>query len=232
LKLKRLISIGLTVPFSVTSALIVGMATPSADIGLNPVTIDCGDGAPIHANLNLTELAKVQGAAQAMLADPSDPSPCSLAQGSQPEPSETHPFVFGGGTYGSVINCELRFRIKASVDATGEAHGFQFAKAPPDNCVGTPGDGELKATVTCVAVLGNVGEMRGIVTESTGPLFSGYLKIKPGDVLISQAEENAPPIADQIFQFQGAPDSQNACVAEIDNVQKFPLDSGDVEVRG
>jgi hypothetical protein len=140
--------------------------------------------------------------------------------------------VFGGGTYGSVTSCELRFRIKASYDATGDAHGFQTVKAPPDNCGLGPGGGELKATVTCVAVLGNVGEMRGIVTESTGPLFSGFLQIQPGDVLFTQAQENTPPIPDQIFQDKGLPGSQNACVAEIDPAQKFPLDSGDLEVRG
>ena len=52
MKVKRLLAIGLTVPFSVASALVMGMATPLAAIGLNPVAIDCGDNAPIHAHVS------------------------------------------------------------------------------------------------------------------------------------------------------------------------------------
>jgi hypothetical protein len=233
-RLRRLLSVGLTVAFSVTSALVMGMAAPRADIGLNPVTIDCGDGAPIHASVNLAELAKLERVIQAMVADPSDPTVCSMTQNSQPTASETHTFVIGEGTYGSVVNCELRFRVKASVDEYGNVRGFQHVTAPSDNCGvpgAGPGAGTLKANVTCVAVVGNVGEMRGIVSESTGLFATTTIDIHPGDVMFTQAQENAPPVPDDINQYKDPPGTEQACVAQIDSVSAFPLDSGDIEVH-
>ncbi len=141
-----------------------------------------------------------------------------------------HPSLVGAGTYGSIVNCELKFAVVGFLDGSGKAHGFQSATAPADNCGVGPGGGELRATVTCVGVLGNTAEVRGIVTESTGPLFSTYLGIHQGDVLFTQGQENTAPVPDQVFQDKGLPGTQNACVGEIDPL-KFPLDSGDIEVH-
>jgi hypothetical protein len=219
-------------PVSVASALLLGMTVPRADIGLNAVTIDCGDGYPIHANVSLAELTKLEGVIQAMAADPVSAPPCSLTQDAQPEQTETRPFIFGSGTYGSPVNCELRFHVKASLDANGDAHGFQRVIAPPDNCgAAPPGGGELTANVTCVAVAGNIGEMRGIVSESTGLFASSIIDIHPGDVMFTQAQENTPPVPDEINQYKDPPNTEHQCVPQIDSVAAFPLDSGDIEVR-
>ena len=232
---KRLVSFGLTLLVSASSALLIGMVSPSADIGLptlSPVTVDCGDGYPIHTNVNTTQLAKLQRVIQVMLADPGDSPACTLSQDSQQSDRETRSFVFGAGTYGSPVNCELKFRVKASIDEDGVAHGFQHVKAPEDNCGTAPAPaGVLKAGVTCLAVAGNTGEMRGIVTQSTGLFASPAIDIHPGDVMFTQAQENSPPVADQINQYKYPPGTEHACVAQIDSIAAFPLDSGDIEVR-
>lgn len=230
MRLKRIISIAMTPPIAIALGLLTSASVSRAAIDLNPVTIDCGDGYPIHANLTLTELTRVQGIIQAMISDPLGSPACTLTQGGTGV--EDDPFIFGSGTYGSIVNCELRFHVKASTDETGAAHGFQFVKAPEDNCgTAPPPAGELRANVTCVAVLNNVGEMRGIVRESSGLFSEPIIDIHPGDVMFTQAQENAQPVPDQINQFKDPPGTQNSCVAQIDQTQAFPLDSGDLEVH-
>jgi hypothetical protein len=73
--------------------------------------------------------------------------------------------------------------------------------------------------------------MRGIVSESTGLFATTTIDIHPGDVMFTQAQENAPPVPDDINQYKDPPSTEQACVAQIDSVSAFPLDSGDIEVH-
>src|SRR4030081_1357476 len=133
-------------------ALFMVAPVPAAAIGLNPVTVDCRDGAPIHANVDLQELTKLTGVMQSMAADSSEGA-CNINQGSQREEHETHPFVVGAGLYGAELGCGIKFKLKASLDEDGGAHGFQTATPPSsDNCGAGPGPSFIKASVTCLAV--------------------------------------------------------------------------------
>lgn len=237
MKLRRLLSIGTAAPIVIASVLAFGTTTASADIGppaVYPVTVDCGDGAPISANVDLQGLTKLQGAIPYMAADPANPSDvgCGLSStSSTSQGSDSRPFVIGGGSYGAMFNCSTKFKIKASVDGGGRVHGFQRATAPDDNCGFGPGEGHITATVVCVAVSGKVAEMRGIVTESTGPLFNGYFGIAPGDVFFSQVRENPDPVKDEINQFKD-PSGSLTCVPQLDSTQSQPIDRGDIDVEG
>lgn len=229
----------LTVPLALMSALLIGSANASADlVALNPVTIDCGDASPIHANVDLAELTKLQGLMPGMVADPNDPTNvgCNLNQDPQAEEHETHIFVIGSGVYGESpnpnLNCGIGFRLKASIDEDGGAHGFQTIKIlSPDNCGAGPGKSNLKATVTCLAVghdgAGNkVAEMRGIVTEASGPYFQGFAS--PGDGLYTDVTESPTGVPDQILQSTTDPSTVNTCVA---TGGLFPLNRGDIDIH-
>ena len=237
MKFSRLVSICAAIPISAAAALIASVAPAPADTGLPavyPVTVDCGDGAPISANVDLQGLTKLQGAIPYMAADPANPADvgCALSStNSNSQGSDTRPFVIGGGSYGAVFNCSTKFKIKASVDGGGRVHGFQRATAPEDNCGFGPGEGHITATVVCVAVSGKVAEMRGIVTESTGPLFNGFFGIAPGDVFFSQVRENPDPVKDEINQFKD-PSGSLTCVPQLDSTQSQPIDRGDIDVEG
>jgi len=233
--LKRLLSIGLAVPVSLSLALVFGLTSGAAAnlFGMTAVTVNCGDGAPIHSSVNLQELAKLQGVMREMAVNPADPSDagCSMNQETDGNQRESHPFVVGAGSYGAIYSCSITFKIKASVDEDGHAHGFQRATTSADACpgIGLSGASRLRATVTCLAVSGKVGEMRGIVQESTG-LFAAYFDIHPGDVMFSQVRENPEPIKDEINQFKD-PSGSLTCIPQLDPTQSQPIDRGDIDVH-
>jgi hypothetical protein len=218
-----------------TSALVLGLTSASSVglLGLNPVTVNCGDGAPIHTSVDLQELTKLQGVMREMAvvnpADLSDVS-CTMSQDTDGHQPESHPFIVGAGSYGAIYNCSITFKIKASVE-DGQAKGFQRATTSADACpgFGLSGVSRLKATVTCLAVSGKVGEMRGIVQESTG-IFAAYFDIHPGDVMFSQARENPEPIKDEINQFKD-PLGSLTCIPQLDPSQSQPIDRGDIDVH-
>jgi hypothetical protein len=233
--LKKLLSIGLAVPVALTSALALGLSGAGATdlLGLNPVTVDCGDGSPIHSSVDLQELTKLQGVMREMTLNPADPTDvsCNMSQDTDGQQHESHPFVVGAGSYGAMLSCSITFKIKASVDEEGRAQGFQRATTSADACpgIGLSGVSRLKATVTCLAVSGKVGEMRGIVQESTG-LFADYFDIHPGDVMFSQVRENPDPMKDEINQFTD-PKRSLTCVPQLDLNQSQPIDRGDIDVH-
>jgi hypothetical protein len=234
---KKRFSAGLALPIAVV-AMTISSASPAAALGLNPVTINCGDGSAIHANVDLTELTKLQGAMQGMVADPNDPTDmgCDLSQDSQANQTETHIFVIGSGVYGEspdpTQNCAIAFKLKASVDEDGQARGFQTVKIlTPDNCGAGPGKSSLKANVTCLAAghdpSGNkVAEMRGIVTDASGPYFQGFAKA--GDGILADVTESQHGVPDQITQEIIAPSAAKACIA---TGGLFSLNRGDIDIH-
>jgi hypothetical protein len=233
--LKKLLSIGTAVPVALTSALLLGLTGAGATdlLGLNSVTVDCGDGSPIHSSVDLQELTKLQGVMREMALDPTDPTDvsCNMNQDTDGQQHESHPFVVGAGSYGASYQCSDAFKIKASVDEDGHAHGFQRVTAPYDNCgIAPPGGGHLTATVTCLAVNGKVAEMRGIVQESTGQFAAFPISIHPGDVMFSQVRENPDPVKDEINQYKD-PSGSLTCVPQLDATQSQPIDRGDIDVH-
>ena len=63
---RRLLPLVIALP----AAMVTGMVTPSADIGLptlTQVTIDCNDGAPIYTSLAPTQLTKIANVVSAMV---------------------------------------------------------------------------------------------------------------------------------------------------------------------
>ena len=214
---RRLLPLVIAMP----AAMVTGMVTPSADIGLptlTQVTIDCSDGAPIYTSLGPAQLAKIANVVSAMV---EAGQPCALRQEPHDKSQEASAFMVGAGLYGTSDGCPSRFSVNAHQDAEG-AHGTQTFKF-----VGTDplcNTGFVKANVTCVAVAGNVGEARGIVQEAEGNVA---LFAYPGTVFATGGTDNPNGTPDMLVQQVYEPGTETACVAQGGF---FPIDRGNIQV--
>jgi hypothetical protein len=232
-RFRRLLSIGLTMPVSIASALLLGMTVPRAAVGLNPVTIDCGDADRISASVDLATLTKLESVMQEMLLNPTGET-CTLTQQQDPGDSESRPFVVGAGSYHFDI-CHINFVVRAFRNANG-LHGVQRIAFPPDTPASCGGPGTLKTNITCLDVAGNVAQVKGVVQESTGqfanpdPNNPNYAP--PGSVVSTDAQDNETGLPDMVEQSPPPfADPADKCTAAI-SAFAFPLDRGHIEVEG
>src|SRR6266550_3103192 len=80
--------------------LLTGLLHPIPALADSPVAIDCGDGAPINASVDLATLTKLQASIQSMVDNPAGVT-CGLSTGSLLSigGGSGNPFVVGGGRY-------------------------------------------------------------------------------------------------------------------------------------
>lgn len=141
--------------------------------------------------------------------------------------------VTGGGRYDRA-DCAINFSVSAHPTTNG-ATGEQTAvmSNAPGAIAGCPGQGQIKATVTCVAVNGHDAEIRGIITKQTGSFGPEFFP--PGDtVFVTDVQDNGNPSGgtpDTIVQYVDQPGSENSCQAPSGD-QLFTVDNGNVTVRG
>lgn len=215
----------------------VGLLHPVPAYANTAVTIDCGDGSPINASVDLATLTKLEASIQSMIDNPSGMS-CSLSQPVSVDPlssgNDPGSFVVGGGRYFAPgTSCAINFGLSGHVDKNGVAHGTQTA-TESNSTQECGGQGHIKANVTCVAVAGTFAEVRGDIMEQSGSL--GPDSFPPGlTVLATDVQDNGKPstgIPDQIEQFVDSPGTENSCVAGITYPPPFEVDHGNITVHG
>jgi hypothetical protein len=197
---------------AVVVALAAGLLVPSTALANYSVTIDCGDGYPITATVDLNELTAIQAALQAMIDYPSGMT-CGLSQNLVTSPIAAtnafadSPFVVGGGQYVDMDNknCLTNFGISGHLDSTG-SHGTQTYTVPvnPDNAVNGCTAAHLKADGSiCVGVFGNLARIAGVVLESDPVLGNPIGDGNPqGRNLATDVTDNSPDSNDHITEFR------------------------------
>lgn len=144
----------------------------------------------------------------------------------------SNPSVTGGGRYDRA-ECAINFSIDGQITPTGFA-GTQTATMSnaPGAIAGCPGQGQIKATVTCVAVSGNDAEIRGLITKESGSFGPEFFP--PGDnVFVTDVQDNGNPsdgTPDTIVQYVDQAGSQDSCQPPSGD-QFFTVDNGNVVVR-
>jgi hypothetical protein len=205
------------------------------------VAVDCGDGAPINATVDLATLTKLQASIQSMVDNPAGVT-CGLSTNNLVSigGGSGDPFVVGGGRYarGSTFDfgpgvsdaCGINFSLNAHQDSTG-FHGEQSYTIPnADGC--SQFAGHIHANVTCLRIAGNKAEIRGDITEATG-FFTGIQDIFP--VFVSDVTDNGPPsstLRDTAYLTDDFAGTETACVpGELTQYQR-PIDNGNISVHG
>ena len=140
-------------------------------------------------------------------------------------------FAVGGGRY-DTSECAINFSISAHASSTG-ANGTQTATMSnaPGAIAGCPGQGHIRATVTCIAVNGNQAEIQGIVTEATGSMGPPLGNV--GDTFVTDIQDNGNPSSgtpDRIQQEDLPPGSTSGCSAPTSE-EVFTVDNGNVTVH-
>ena len=141
--------------------------------------------------------------------------------------------VNGGGRYDE-SECAVNFSLNGQSTANG-ASGTQTATMSnaPGALPDCPGQGHIKATVTCVAVSGNEAEIRGDVVEQSGSFGPEFFP--PGDnVFVTDVLDNGNPsngTPDRIVQFFDSAGTEQNCQAP-NGGEIFTVDNGNVTVRG
>lgn len=210
------------------------------------IALDCADGSPLSATVDAATLTKLEGAVQAMIDNPSGMT-CLLTQPAMADPLSigggAGDYVVGGGRYGrEAPNCPFNFSLSGHVDQSLTAHGTQTATENNTNTSGPngcPGQGHIKANVTCVAVSGNLAEVRGDIMEQSGSLSPQFFP-QGSTVMVTDVQDNGSPssgVPDLIQQWLDVTGTDNACVPGF----KFtgfpcfcppsPVDNGNVTVR-
>jgi hypothetical protein len=222
---------GLRLGVLVLAGLLPALPLPVAALGELPVTttmpvnIDCHDGAPIHATVDSVQMAKIAAAAQAML-DNGSGGTCDVNNDRHDGEREAHTFVFGSGVYHDPTfdpPCFISFSIKAVKDDDGNTQGFQSATLDPTGCLTA---GHIRANVTCLAELGKLAQLKGVVTESSGDLAV----FPPGSLLTSDVQDSEHGVPDRIFQQPAATPPQDTCQAGTHGADLLALDRGSIEV--
>jgi hypothetical protein len=224
------------------AGIVFALAVPSTALADGIVTVDCGDGSPLTAAVDAVTLTSLQASIQGMIDNPSGMT-CALSQSSLVDPtltvssSDGNPFVVGGGRYdrgpgpGSMQGCGLNVSISAHVDSSG-FHGQQMITI--NNADGCSADqGQVKANVTCLKVDGNVAQIKGIISEATGPFFSSLAQ--PGDTFENDVVDNGSPSGgtpDMIGQYPFSGASTSTSCEPDATLATFPIENGNITVHG
>ena len=201
----------------VAGALSFSPIVASAD-GLTAINLDCGDGHPYNAIVDLQRLTEIQEAVQAMIDFPADMS-CTLSTSVVLDPfavvTTQDGDVVGGGRYIGPAQdpnqgfCFYNFAISGHAE-NGEFHGTSNVvetTQAADGGVCTSNGGHLKATVSCVTldstlttagVSGPVQQANGDFTFANG--FGLYTHLTAGS-----AKSTPPGAISHEFRFNPNP---------------------------
>lgn len=225
-------------------AAIVGAAfalfLPLAALADGTLTVDCGDGAPLTTSADLATLTSLQASIQGMVDNPAGVS-CALSQDALSTPtlslglsSSGSPFIVGGGRYdrgfgpGSMQGCGVNFAINAHTDSTGFRGSQSFTVNNADGCGSLEFNGHVKANVTCLDVVGNMGEIKGVVTEATG-FYASYDPV--GTLVETDVVDNGNPSSGVPDTIDTPPNpTDSPCVAGSDPFG-FPVENGNITVH-
>ena len=207
-----------------------GASAASADVGLQNVNLACSDGTSTNLSVDLATLQQLTDSVTAMSLYPAGLS-CSLGQ-ADPNSASAGAFVVGGGRYDRA-ECPINFSVSGHVDSNG-THGTQTATetSAPGGIPGCPGEGHIKADITCLAINGNRAEVRGDIMEQSGSLGPEFFP--PGDtVFVTDVVDNGNPSAgvpDQIVQSVDATGTEQNCDASVQSFY-FLVDNGNITVH-
>jgi hypothetical protein len=207
-----------------------GASAAVPDVGLQPTNLACSDGTSTNLSVDLSTLQQLTDSVSAMSLYPAGLS-CSLGQPSPTSPSGTA-FVVGGGRYDRA-ECPINFSVSGHLDSNGP-HGTQTAtmSSAAGGIPGCPGEGHIKADVTCVAVSGNIAEVRGHILEQSGSLGPDFFPA--GDtVFVTDVIDNGNPsagIPDEVVQSTDAPGTEENCNASVQGFY-FTVDNGNITVH-
>ncbi len=212
------------------------MVAPVTAFAQIPMTLACGDAFALSGTVDVDTASQLQESVEGMVSNPSGLT-CTLNLTALTDPlaapSDPGSFVVGGGRYDRQ-ECPINFSLSGHVDATG-AHGTQTAtlnNSPNNPIPGCPGEGHIKASVTCVAVAGNVAEVRGVIMEQTGSLGPEFFP--PGmTVLVTDVVDNgnaSSGVPDQIQQSVAATGTETACFATTGSPM-FTVNNGNITVH-
>jgi hypothetical protein len=196
-------------------------------MGLPNANLACNDGTSPNLAAGAATFQALTSSVAAMTLYPAGLS-CSLGQ-PRASSASAGAFVVGGGRYDRA-ECPINFAVNGHVDSKG-AHGTQTAtmSAAPGAIPGCPGEGHVKADVTCVAINGNHAEVRGDIVEQSGSLGPEFFP--PGDtVFVTDVIDNGNPsagIPDQIVQQVAPAGTEHDCDAG-DRAAYFTVDNGNV----
>jgi hypothetical protein len=225
-------------------ALLAALLVPAAaSADAYSVTIDCGDGSPITATVDLNELTEIQAALQAMINYPSGLS-CTLSQNLVTGPvvgtnafADSGSFVVGGGQYidQDNRNCLTNFGISGHMESTG-SHGTQTYTVPdnPDNLAKGCTAAHLKADGSiCVGVNGNKARIAGVILKSNPPAPAN--PIGDGDPsgvnLVTDVTDNSPGAMDHITEFRSSATFSCNSIFVVGAFLPNPVVSGDIHVH-
>jgi hypothetical protein len=137
--------------------------------------------------------------------------------------------VTGGGRY-DTAECAVNFALNARTTPQG-AQGTENSTMSnaPGAIAGCPGQGQIVAKVTCVAVNGQDAEIRGVITKQSGSFGPEFFP--PGNtVFVTDVQDNGDGTPDTIVQYVDATGSEIDCQAPSGD-QLFTVDEGNVVVR-
>ena len=223
---------------AIAGGVLFALVVPLAAFADNLATVDCGDGSPLSTAADAATLLSLQASVQGMVENPSGMS-CSLSQAGALDPtlslgptSNGKPFVVGGGRYdrgpgpGSSQGCGVNFSLNAHTNSSGFTGEQRYTINNADGCSAIAG--HLRANVTCLNVAGNVGQIKGMVTEVTG--FYATL-IAVGAVVETDVVDNGQPSGgnpDLIAVNPG--DSGSVCLGDV-KPDPFPVENGNITVH-
>lgn len=223
-----------------TSALLLP-AVASADT-MTPVSVDCGDGAPLSATVDSATLTSLQASIQGMVDNPAGVS-CDLTLAAITDPTialgssgASNPYVVGGGRYdrgpgpGSSQGCGVNFAISAHTDSTGARGQQSYTTNNADGCGSFEFQGHVKANVTCLSVVGNTAQMIGTVTEVSG-FYTTIVSV--GDLVETDVEDNGTPSSgtpDTIGNYTYPAGTAVTCTVPQTS-GNFPVENGNITVH-
>ena len=188
--------------FVATSALLLP-AVASADT-MTPVSVDCGDGAPLSATVDSATLTSLQASIQGMVDNPAGVS-CDLTLVAITDPTIAlgssgagNPYVVGGGRY--------------------------------DRGPGPGSSQGCGANVTCLSVVGNTAQMIGTVTEVSG-FYTTIVSV--GDLVETDVEDNGTPSSgtpDTIGNYTYPAGTTITCTVPQTS-GNFPVENGNITVH-
>jgi hypothetical protein len=219
---------------------VLAVVLPLAAFADGLVTVDCGDGSPLTTSADVTMLSSIQASIQGIIDNPSGMN-CSLSQDALATPTLTlgssgsgSPYVVGGGRYsrgfgpGPMQGCGVSFGISAHQDATGYFGSQSFTVNNADGCESYEFNGHIKANVICLDVSGNVAQIKGTVTQSTG-YYTTALPV--GTLIETDVVDNGNPSSGVPDTIDTPQPTDAICVAGTDPYLPFTLDNGNITVH-
>jgi hypothetical protein len=223
----------LLIALSVAGALALPPVVALAD-GLTAVNVDCGDGYPMSATVNLADLTKIQNAVQAMVLYPAGLS-CTLSTNAVLDPTASattgQGSATGGGRYVSPVDgCVVNFGLSAHNESSG-THGTSNLTQPGTCSAGT---GHVTSKVQCLFVdmVKHTARLAGPVTQVDGYYTGSPLFINQGDIFVTDVTDGQNGAPDQIIHF-----AQSSAGFSCSLVNQAPggsqnLVNGNINVRG